>query len=146
MPQRPAAASLTRTVDAVFIDALYQEIERTGSVPEFAWLEIAPLYIDRPTFAFRGEKQVVLQLNIFGYPDPKGTRETVAPLLEAAASTADRYRVPLSGIEIVFHRRRAFNPMQVWAATPPWGDNQIFQTPLSAEQIEATDLLKPVSN
>ena len=120
-----------------FIDTLYERIERDGIVPEFSRLEIAPLYANQPTFAFRQAGYVVLQLNIYGYPDPKGTAELVAPLLEAAVNTSTRYALQLNGIEIVFHRRRGYNPMQVWAATPPWGPEQLFLTPLSAELIDA---------
>ena len=105
-------------------------------LPEFAWLEIAPLFVDRLTFAFRNSGQVVLRMNVHGYPDPKGTAALVAPLIDAASSTAERYALALTGIEIVFHRRHRYHPMQVWAAIPPWGADQIFLTPLSAELIE----------
>ena len=34
-----------------------------------------------------------------------------------------------------------YHPMQVWAAIPPWGVEQIFLTPLNAELIET---MKPL--
>ncbi|HSF93940.1 MAG TPA: hypothetical protein VLA52_02865 [Thermohalobaculum sp.] len=106
-------------------------------MPDFARLEIAPVSAGRPTFTFRDPGQVILQLNLYGFPDPKGTSALVAPLIDAASSIAARHALALTGIEIVFHRRDGYNPMQVWAAKPPYSAEQTSLTPLGAELIES---------
>lgn len=123
--------------DEAFIEALRQRISQEKIVPEFGRLEIPPLYVNKPTFAFPENQGRVLQLNIFGYPDPKGTSQLVAPLIALGAQVAEQHQVSLAGIEIVFHRRQEYNPMQVWAATFPWGEAQTFRTPLTDELVEA---------
>ena len=112
-----------------FVEALHRRIGQDKIVPEFGRLEIPPLVVNEKTFAFPEKQGTVLQLNIFGYPDPKGTQNLVAPLIEAAVSVAGGHEVSLDGIEVIFHRRDEFNPMQIRAATPPWGPEQIFFVP-----------------
>ena len=122
--------------EAAFKSDLYQQIADRDVVPQFATLTIAPLYIEQPTFAFRPNEGIILQLNIFGYPDPKGTKQLVAPLIELGADVAARHEVSLNGIEVVFHRRSNYNPMQVWANIPPWDIEEMILTPLTRELIE----------
>lgn len=133
----PSAASWPPSSDRSFVDALHERIGRDGIVPSFARVEIALLSAGQPMFAFGTSGGAILQLNLYGFPDPKGTAELVAPLIDAAVGSASRYAVQLNGIEIVFHRRRTYNPMQVWAAAPPWGTGQIVRIPLSTELIDA---------
>lgn len=123
------AESPSSSSEQTFIEALHQRLSRDKTVPEFGRLEIPPLYIKKPTFAFPENQGTVLQLNIFGFPDAKGTQQLVAPLIGIAAEVADEYEIALSGIEVVFHRRQTHHPMLVWANTPPWEADNIFLTP-----------------
>ena len=126
---RPESSS----IDQTFIDLLQQRIDQGKIIPEFARLEQPGLFVNKPTLAFRENQGTVLQLNIFGYPDPKGTKEIVAPLIEAGATVANQHEISLTGIEVIFHRRETYNPMQVWANTPPWKEGQMFLTPPTTE-------------
>jgi len=130
----PAAESAS--TDQVFIEALQQRIDQEQMVPEFARLAQPELFINKPTFAFRENPGTVLQLNVFGYPDPKGTKNIVPPLIEAGATVADQHEITLSGIEVIFHRRDTYNPMQIWANTPPWKEEQMFLTPITDELLQ----------
>lgn len=125
--------------DEAFIDSLRQRINQEKIVPEFGQLEIPPLYVNKPTFAFPENQGSVLQLNLFGYPDPKGTSQLVAPLIAVGAQVAEQHELSLAGIEIVFHRRQDYNPMQVWAATSPWGEAQTFRIPLTDELVKTME-------
>ena len=118
----------TSAKDQTFIDLLQQRIDQGKIIPEFATLKRPGLIVNKPTSAFRENQGTVLQFNIFGYPDPKGTKEIVAPLIEVGATVADQHEITLSGIEVIFHRRETYNPMQVWANTPPWGKGRMFLT------------------
>ena len=116
-----------------FIKALADTINQQALLPDFAELVVAPLYLNERTFSFNAKDTTVLQLNIFGYPDPKSTETLVPPLIEVSKNLATQYNIPLTGLEIIFHRRHTINPMLIFAATPPWGTEQTTITPLSAE-------------
>ena len=107
------------------ITALHDAINSQQLVPDFARFELVPIQ-NRPTLAFPENQGLVIKINIFGYPDPKGTDRLVGPLVEVTAEVAERQQVSLNGLEIVFHRRQNNNPMQVWAARPPWQREDTF--------------------
>lgn len=133
---QPVISTSDSSPEQTFTETLQQRIDQKKIVPEFARLELPVLLVNKPTFAFRENQGTVLQLNIFGYPDPKGAKNIVAPLIEVGATVADQHEISLTGIEVVFHRRDTYNPMQIWANTSPWKEEQMFLTPITDELLE----------
>lgn len=128
-----------------FTQTLADTIKQQTLLPDFAELVVAPLYLNERTFSFTAKNATVLQLNIFGYPDPKFTETLVAPLINVSTTLATQHNIPLTGIEIIFHRRHTLNPMLIFAATPPWGTEQTIMTPLSDELEQLSNEILKIS-
>ncbi len=99
--------------DELFIKAIYNRIEIDDTIPQAGKDSVIALYGNQPTFAFRDNRGIVLQFNVFDIPDnePRITK-TAQLLIGTGVIMAAEHSIPLSGIEVVFYTKE----QETWLA------------------------------
>jgi hypothetical protein len=142
----PYPTYTTTPPDEAFIKDLYDRIDRDDTIPPSGKLAVAALYYQKPTFAFRDNKGLVLQFNILDYPDPAEAKKAAVLLMGTGVSVASEHGIQLDGVEVVYYKDETQPWLALWS-TPPFGAEQIFLTPLADELIkELTDegIISPI--
>ncbi len=122
--------------DEAFADALYARIEIDDTIPPSGKGAVIALIGNQPTFAFRDNRGIILQFNVFDMPDnePEITK-TAQLLIGTGFIVAAEHSIPLEGIEVVFYTKEQ-EPWLALALGPPWNTNDLILAPLHPEYIK----------
>lgn len=124
--------------DEALVQAVYTRIDEDEQMPAVGKEAVMSLFFQRPTFAFRENKGLVVQFSIPRYPTPLEAKLAAYQLVEAAVKVAREQSVAVEGVEVVYFHQG--EPWAALASKPPWGDDALFLVPIADEMIkELTD-------